>query len=397
MGAERAGKRFAPRQHLLTRILPFWERFSIDTDYGGFLTHLGRDGRPAGATDKHLVTQARMIYSFATGAMLGGPEEWLNLARQGVGFLLSRFRDVDHDGWYWAATREGHPVDTQKRTYGHAFAAYALAEYGRIARDDRALAAADHTWSLMRSRLWDASRQGFFEACDRGWQPIQLAHSMGTHLHVLEALLSLQEGIARERYWPHVCALCDLIVGRMVDPELHCGVEGFHPDWTRDREGQRGLVDYGHNLEAAWLLLRVDEVARVPRYREAARGFLDYVVRFGLDPRYGGVYSHGPFGEPATVRDKIWWVQTEAIVAFLLGYLVFGDQHYWEAFASVADFCLDHLHDPEHGEWYASCEEDGTPRHTAKGSAWKAAYHITQACAYADQYLRRIGAARVSP
>jgi N-acylglucosamine 2-epimerase len=87
----------------------------------------------------------------------------------------------------------------------------------------------------------------------------------------------------------------------------------------------------------------------------------------------------------------VWWVQTEAIVALLLAYIVFDDRRHWDAFLNVADFCLRCLHDPEHGEWYPVTEENGVPAATHKGSAWKSAYHITQACAYAHEYLSEIG------
>ena len=379
------------KDHLLTRILPFWERHSVDKDHGGFITHLARDGSVTDDSTKYLVMQARMIYCFATGAALGGPPQWANIARQGAGFFLQRFRDLDHDGWFWSVSRQGEPVNTDKRTYGHAFAIYALAEYGRTGSDTRALASANHTWSLISDRLWDAEHQGVFEACDRSWKPMNRGHSMGTHLHVLEALLALNDATGGNRRWSHIRAICDLIVTRMVEPRHHCALEKFHPDWTQDTEASRGLVDYGHNLESAWLLLRVDELEPTPLYREVAHGFLDYVMRFGLDTTYGGIFSHGPLAAPPTVRTKVWWVQTEALVAFLFGYRVFRDERYWHAFRNVVGFCMRCLHDPEHGEWYHSAEENGAPRDTTKGSTWKAAYHITQACAYAHHYLTRLG------
>lgn len=390
MRGSRESHRLNPRDHLLTRVLPFWERHGVDGDHGGFLTHLTQEGEPSGASDKFLVTQTRMIYSFAAGAALGGPPEWLNLARQGTGFLLEHFRDREHDGWFWSVSRQGQPREAAKRTYGHAFVIYALAEYGRIARDSRALAAADHTWSLLVHQLSDAEHDGFLEGCDPAWEPTEGTHRMGTHLHVLEALLALREALDAQRYWPRVRGVCDLIVGRMVEDEHRCGLEHFQPDWTPDRAGPWGLVNYGHNLEAAWLLLRVNEIERSRVYQGTARGFLDYVLRFGLDTVRGGIFSHGPLGRAATVREKIWWVQTEALVAFLLGYLAFQDPRYREAFENVASFCLRCLHDPKHAEWYHSTEEDGTARNTAKGSAWKAAYHVTQACVYAHEYLSRI-------
>ena len=113
------------REHLLTRILPFWERHSIDRDHSGFITHLAQDGAVTDPSEKFLVMQTRMCYSFAAGAALGGPDEWLTLADQGVRFFINCFRDTAHDGWHWSVTRRGAPVDSAKRMYGHAFAAYA--------------------------------------------------------------------------------------------------------------------------------------------------------------------------------------------------------------------------------------------------------------------------------
>jgi len=380
------------REHLLTRVLPFWADHGIDQESGGYITHLARDGSVTDARHKHLVTQTRMVYSFAAGVALGGPPEWANLARQGLDFLLRWFRDVEHDGWFWSVSRRGSPHETAKRTYGHAFATYALAEYARLLGDSRALASAIHTWSVILDRFWDPERGGVIEACDRGWEPTDRGHTMGTHLHTLEALLALGEATNTKVYWPHVRAVADLIARRMVEAQHRCGLERFLPDWEEDVASNRGLVNYGHNLEAAWLLLRVDEVENVATYRDTAKGFLDYVLRYGIDTTYGGVFSHGPLGAQASVRQKIWWVQTEALPAFLLAYLVFREARYWDAFRNVVGFCLRCLHDPEYGEWYHSTEEDGTPRETAKGSAWKAAYHVTQACWYVHRYLSRTAA-----
>lgn len=382
------------KHHLLTRVLPFWERHSVDADCGGFITHLDCSGRIADPSEKFLVMQTRMIYSFAAAAEMGGSREWLNLAEQGVIFLLEHFRDRDHDGWYWSTTRRGAPRELAKRTYGHAFATYALAEYARIARNRRALAAAIHTWSLIATHLWDAEHQGVIEACDRTWSPTDPSHSMGTHLHTLEALLALHEATGEDRFWPHVRAICDLICGRMVEPQHRCGLEKFHPDWSHNSDLSRNLVDYGHNCEAAWLLLRVHRREENPTYRDAAHSFLDYVLRYGLDTAHGGVFSHGPLGEPATVREKVWWVQTEAVVAFLVAHIVFQDSRYLDAFRSVVDFSLRHLHDAEYGEWYPATHEDGRPCDTRKGFEWKAAYHVTQACVYGHSYLTDISQQR---
>ncbi len=273
---------------------------------------------------------------------------------------------------------------------GHASAAHALAEYARTARDGRALAAATHTWSLVENYLWDPEHEGFVEGGNRAWAPTDTTHTMATHLDALTALLALSEAAGRDRYWPRLRTICDLIVTHMVHPQHRCGLEHFRPDWTHDTQLSQNLVDYGHNLEAARLLLHVHRADDVPAYRDTARDFLDHALRFGLDAEGGGVFHLGPLDGPATQREKTWWVQAESLAAFLLAYLVFQDRRYWEAFRNVADFSLRRLYDPEHGEWYASAEEDGTPRDTAKGSASKGAYHITQALLHSHHYLSQI-------
>ncbi|MCJ7751141.1 MAG: AGE family epimerase/isomerase [Armatimonadetes bacterium] len=103
------------RDHALTCVLPFWERYGIDRDHGGFITHLARDGRITDASQKFLVGQTRMIYSFAIGTELGGPPEWLTMADQGVDFLLRHFRDFEHDGWFWSTSLEGRPEGERGR------------------------------------------------------------------------------------------------------------------------------------------------------------------------------------------------------------------------------------------------------------------------------------------
>ncbi len=382
------------RGHLLEAILPFWERFSVDRDYGGFITQLARDGSVTNASEKFLVMQARMIYSFTAGAKLGGPANWLGLADQGVAFLMAHFRDRVYDGWFWSTSRQGQPMQVVKNTSGHASVACALAEYSRISHSNHALASAVHTWSLISDHLWDAHHGGAFEACDRGWRPLDRGHTIGTHLRLLEALISLHKAVGGNRYWPAVRSTCDLVVDRMIDHDYGCALERFRGDWTVSAAVGASTVNYGHNLEAAWLLLRTHRLETAPGYAEVAHRLLDYVLRSGLDNIHGGVFYQGSASGPAVETAKIWWVQTEAIVAFLLGYLEFGDSRYWEAFLNVSDFCLRQLYDPEHGEWFAATSQDGAPRQTAKGSEWKAAYHVTQACVYADRYLAEIRAAQ---
>ena len=52
------------RDALLTDVIPFWERHSLDHECGGYFTCLGRDGTVFD-TDKFVWLQARQVWTFS--------------------------------------------------------------------------------------------------------------------------------------------------------------------------------------------------------------------------------------------------------------------------------------------------------------------------------------------
>lgn len=58
----------------------------------------------------------------------------------------------------------------------------------------------------------------------------------------------------------------------------------------------------------------------------------------------------------------------------------------YREYAEVLEaFAFTHLADP--GEWYTTCQRDGSPLDDSKGGQWKAAYHTVQLCADAVRIL----------
>ncbi|WP_039053168.1 AGE family epimerase/isomerase [Sphingobacterium sp. T2] len=52
------------RKELLENVIPFWEKYSIDKEYGGYLTCLDRDGSVFD-TDKFMWLQGRQIWTMS--------------------------------------------------------------------------------------------------------------------------------------------------------------------------------------------------------------------------------------------------------------------------------------------------------------------------------------------
>ena len=98
---------------LRENVLPFWATHAPDRQFGGFITHLDRNGSPSGSTDKYLVMQARLVWTMAAAERYG-LTGYLDLATEGVQFLIDRMWDRDHGGFVWTVDRAGHVVDGTK-------------------------------------------------------------------------------------------------------------------------------------------------------------------------------------------------------------------------------------------------------------------------------------------
>jgi len=375
------------RRHLLDAILGFWENHSIDREHGGFLTLLNRDGSSYAGGEKYLVMQTRMIYSFATGYRLSGEERHLKHAEQGVEFLLRHLWDPEHKGWNYSATRDGKPLDKSKSPYGHAFAAYALGEYHRASGDHEALRKAEETYALMATKAWDPKHGGYYWLHHPDWTLKEPYKRADIVLHAIEGLSSLYAATHNPSYRDALKRHEALITGPMIDQTHQCLREAFQPDWRESLDHTKGLVSYGHNLEAAWFLWALEGILGTKAHSPLAHQLLNFAINHGWDPQHGGFYSTGtPQGRPQAT-EKIWWVQAEAIGALAIAYRLTGEEQYAKLLRKHLSFCSRYLYDAQHGEWYWSVEAHGAPKDTRKGSDWKAAYHLVQALNHAYRNL----------
>jgi len=135
--------------YLRNKLLPFWLDNSIDEEYGGYLTYFNRDGSKMDRTNKTLIMQLRMIFTFASAHRDGyGDGRCEQAARQGVDFVLDHLWDRDYGGWYWICDREGKKVDDSKIMYGHCFGVYSMAEYNLAIDDKRGWEYANKTFDV---------------------------------------------------------------------------------------------------------------------------------------------------------------------------------------------------------------------------------------------------------
>ncbi|MFA7691351.1 MAG: N-acylglucosamine 2-epimerase [Candidatus Hydrogenedentes bacterium] len=402
------------QHHLFKELLPFWKTHGVDPQYGGFLTYLDKDGNPTGETVKTMLCQARMIYTYSSVHRAGlGEGKFLEIASQGVDFLINHFLDKKNGGWYWTCEQDGTPLDRAKIMYGHSFAIYCLSEYFMASGDRDALDLAENTYSVIKTRAADLQHGGFGEFFEEDWTAKAPGvyggdrKSLDVHMHLMEAFTNLYEATGYHGHKTDTERVIKLIFERMMHPEFGTGIAQFAYDWTplrailfknvwgsdRDVDDDEGRplnnTSFGHNVEFCWLLKHALDILGqdVEPYKEPMRKIYDHCVQYGIDWERGGVYCEGPNDGPARERNKEFWQQAEALVGLLDACLILEDSKYWDAYENVHRFVMDHVINHEVGEWYPLFDENNNRLWDYMGHAWKINYHTVRAGIQSEKRL----------
>lgn len=393
------------RRMLFENCLPFWFPSCVDERLGGY--SLSRDWRGRqidGAATRSIVGQARMVWFFSrlVAGGHGGPEH-LAAAAHGYRFLRDRMWDAEHGGFHWSVdVRSGRPVRDAKHLYGQAFALFALSRYAAVSGDLDAAALARIHAHLVRNAAHDPVHGGYFELFTRDWRPSTgMEHGYlsevpagtkryNTHLHWFEALLEYADLSGGEEARPWLSELVDILTDRVVRRDHAACTDAHSPDWSP----MPGLVNYGHDVEAVWMLRDAERrTGLVGAERLAAhRRLFGSALRHGWDARHGGFFWAGPPGRPATMRGKDWWVQAEGLVAALILHFETGDACYADCYLRMLDWIANIQVDWTCGEWHREIAVNGRPLGD-KGDGWKNPYHNGRAMMICLEMLEAAGAA----
>jgi len=377
------------KKELKDNILAFWMTKTVDEQHGGFIGELSKDLVVRPDAEKSLVLTTRIVWTFATAYRTFGDERYLRTAERAYEYLIARFEDKKHGGYYWMVDAAGVPTNTKKQMYGQAFAIYALSEFYRATGRDEALAKAIALFDLLQQHSRDPLRLGYLEALSEDWQPVEFVDmsegrqrnaikTMNNHLHILEAFTNLYRAWPEPRMAAALKEMIEVTSERIVDPENAHFKLFFDREWT----SMSDEISFGHDIEGSWLLMEAAEVlgdeSLIPRTRELALRMAEATLEEGLDDDGGLLYEAEPHGLTNTM--KSWWPQAEAVVGFYNAYQMSGDPKYAEAAERCWQFIEDHIVDREGGEWHFAVDRDRNPLAGPKVSAWKCPYHNARAC-----------------
>lgn len=365
--AHNAPQRIDPQWHRVTlvdRLLVHWR--NVAPTASGFMpTAVDRRWTAAPEQPGYLTDQARLVYSFIIGYEVTRDQRYLDAAQRGADFLLTRFRDPVHGGYFTRVSADGTVVYAAKNTYGHAFALLALSHMFRVTTNPRYRDAALLTWSEIDTWLRHP-RGGFRGELPRDFSQAGQAQALGSQnpiMHLFEALLALHDATHDPVALAGAKGIAEFVVYRLLvgTPEGGAHIpEWYDADWkpltTRDAGG---YTDIGHQFEWSHLLRTAEQRGLVGVYAQIADRLLEFAVKTGYDEIDGGVFTR-LYPDGTLDRGKSYWQQCEALRAFLVAALPGGQSDMWRRYEQTLGLVRTQFIDGSHGGWYPkACERGG--------------------------------------
>jgi mannobiose 2-epimerase len=381
----------------LQNILAYWIEHTPDYENDGFYGKLDHQNKVDCRAPKGSVLNARILWAFSASYNFNGITSHLQLAKRAFEYIKKCFIDKTNGGVYWTVAYNGEPLETKKQVYANAFVIYALSEYHKASGIDEAKRLAISLYELLVEKSYDKKNGGYFEAFTRNWQPISDLRlsakdanekkTMNTHLHVLEAYSNLYTIWPDTKLRQQIEMLLHNFIDHIIDLKTGHLILFFDEEWNRKSD----TISYGHDIEAAWLLLEAAELINskplITQLKVIAVKLAEATLE-GLDDDFGLWYEYET-GNSHFILEKHWWVQSEAMVGFYNAFEITGEEGYADLSIGNWNFVKDHILDKEHGEWVWGINANGKPMPGQdKVGVWKCPYHNTRACM---EIIKRIG------
>ena len=323
----------------------------------------------------YLTEHARLVYAFAIGYELTRDKRFLDASQHGADFLLTRFRDPVHGGFFKRVAADGSVVQA-KNTYGHAFALFALSHMHRVTGDLRYRTAALRTWQEIDTWLRNPNG-GFYMELPRDFaKPAQpQGGSQNPIMHMFEALLALHDATQDPVALAGAKGVAEFVAYKLLVGLPDGGA--YIPEWydaqwqplpTRDKGG---YTDVGHQFEWSHMLRSAEQRGLVGVYAQTAQRLLQFATQVGYDEIDGGAFT-AVYPDGAVNRDKHFWQQCEALRAFLAASAAGGQPETWRRYEQTLGLVREQFIDKTHGGWFPKACQRGDC-----GDAQPEPYHMT--------------------
>jgi mannose-6-phosphate isomerase len=296
--SQRAGE---AKEWVFNQLLPFWASKGFDQRSNCFHEQFSSCGAPI-AMQRRIMVQARQVFTFARAGRIGWAGPWRGAVNSGLQVLMAHAMRPD-GGPCHALDNLGRVTDDRRDLYDLAFILLALGEASRaLGGHQPALDMAETLFDWLQQN-WVHPNGGYLEG---DIVAPNAARSQNPHMHMLEALLTLYEVTSTPKYLTAATEIVSLISAGAA--HQNCGVvaEFYTDDFTPILEGDKAIIEPGHQFEWSFLL---DWYGRVSgRDHDAlAQQILTFGEVYGVNAHSGLIHEtvdrHGRIG---TDTSRLW-------------------------------------------------------------------------------------------
>lgn len=351
------------------------------TDDSLFYAEMDRRWTPHGDTTViYPGMLARHLYSVSAAYLMSGDPTHLRRATHLRDVLIEHGWDADYGGWYNAVSRSGDVVDADKDLFMQIYATTGLALHYIATRDSTTKAFLDRSRRFMRTHAWDHEHGGYVDVLRRDGSVKHPRKDFSPQLAPLSGyLLYLYPATRDSTYLQEAEEIMDLTLTHMQGPDGWIR-ERFAQDWSfRPEDDKNSHLNVGHNLEVAWLLLRLHTLTGTERYRTTALELTDQLLEQAFHEETGAWLHKLRRTDRSQHPDTaVWWVQAYGNMLQLYAYRATGAPRYLDAFRKGARFWTQHFVDAEHGGTILRTTLDGEGVDGAKAVRTKTSYHAVE-------------------
>lgn len=373
---------------LLKSIIPFWIKYCIDWEDGGFTFCLDRDGTIID-TDKGVWQTGRFTWMILTLYNdVEQKEEWLKIGKHGIDFLEKHCYD-ENGKMYFIVDKQGDPIRMRRYVFSESFAAIAFAAYYKATGIEE----------------YKEKAKTAFETFIRyntipGLIPPKFTENrkmrgMGTPMIGIVTAQELRKNLGDDSYTNQINKWIYEIEKYFMNHEYKAVMEVVGPYGELIDHFDGRCLNPGHAIEGAWFVLQEARLRNNnSKLIKLGTTMLDWMWDIGWDMEYGGMLYFRDVKD-LPVQEywhdmKFWWPHNETIIATLMAYELTGDEKYAEMHKMVHDWSFKHFPDEEYGEWYGYLHRDGRISIPLKGNIWKGPFHIPRMYLMAWKSCERI-------
>ncbi len=372
----------------LDRILHFWRTHARDIVHGGFIGRMDNENKVYGEAPKGIILNTRILWTFSRACNFYKDSRYDEECQRAFDYLRENFQDYENGGVFWMLDHRGNPLDKRKQVYAQAFCIYALSEYYKYSKNPKALLWALELFEILENKALDKTDGGYWEAFGHKWNTIadmrlsekdlNAPKTTNTHLHILEAYTTLWEVSQNQSVEKALVSLIRLFLSKVFEYCNHMKLF-FSKDWKK----LSSEISFGHDIEAAWLILYatriLDDKTLIKEAEVLLKNVCKTFINEALDSEFG-VINAKDSNTFEIDTDRHWWPQAEAMVGLLYNWKITNDPNYFNISKQIWEFIDTHIINHKYGEWFFRVNQNGLPYlHENKIGPWKCPYHNSRA------------------